>query len=479
MQLMPVISCSGSSGLGTLSKNALLGLFLGCISAFLPPAFAAPVATVEAVDGTVFVTRVAGKRSILATGSSMEVGDTIATEANSYARLRFVDGGEMSVRPSSALVIKSYQFDKQSPDQDNAVLRLLKGGLRTVTGLIGKRGNQDAYRLDGQTATIGIRGTEFIARVCNNDCTSPTLSDAKAKPVSTNQAPNPLVARLAESKGQNFVTAGAGGRQVLVVGAPLYVANKIDVDPLGHALIVFSDETRLVLNGGSQYALTNVRYSARQSENGSMVTDLFKGGLRMVTGLLGKVRPEKVEVRTGVATIGIRGTNFDVVCASSGSQARGDDPTTGGAADCNQALYAQTREGTIEIKSGQHRLLVGKGDTAYIDAPGALPRLLAETPVFLKDLQSPKPEDINVDMNQLFGAPSAGHDQSGLYAEVKEGRISLSQANQQSMIVNAGETAFAGTGGGTLYKLNASPAFIDGDVWLRDMRVDPAACRAQ
>lgn len=456
----------------------VLGFFL-VLGALVDPAFSAPVATVEAVDGTVFVTRVAGKRSILASGSGMEVGDTITTEANSYARLRFVDGGEMSVRPSSALVIQKFEFDKQSPAQDNAVLRLLKGGLRTVTGLIGKRGNQDAYRLDGHTSTIGIRGTEFIARVCSNDCASPAVSNTRTNTLSVNQKANSLVARLAEAQGKNFVTAGDGGRQALTLGAPLYVGNKIDVDPVGHAVIVFSDETRLVLNGGSQYSLTSVRYNAKQPEKGNMVTDLLKGGLRMVTGLLGKVRPDRVEVRTVVATVGIRGTNFDVVCAATGSLARGDDPVAGGAVECDQALYAQTRDGTIEIKSGQHRLLVGKGETAYIDAPGAVPSLLAESPAFLKDLQSPKPEALNIDMNQLFGVPSVGHDQSGLYAEVKEGRISLNQANGQSIFVDAGETAFAGMGGGALYKLNGSPDFIDGDAWLRDMRVDPSACRAQ
>ena len=461
------------------SKSVLAGLFLGFMGALLQPVFAAPVATVEAVDGTVYVTRVTGKRGILATGSGMEVGDTITTERESYARLRFIDGGEMSVRPASALVIQNFQFDTQRPAQDNAVLRLLKGGLRTITGLIGKRGNQDAYRLDGQSSTIGIRGTEFIARVCNNDCASTTASDAKKKTLPSNSAPNTLVARLAESKGKNFVTAAEGARQILTFGAPLYATNKIDIDPLGHAVIVFSDETRLVLNGGSQYVLTNVRYSQKQPEKGSMVTDLFKGGLRMVTGLLGKMRPEKVEVRTAVATVGIRGTNFDVVCATTGSQARGDDPVAGGAVQCDQALYAQTRDGTIEVKSGQHRLLVAKGETAYVDAPGAIPTLLTESPAFLKDMPSPKPEALTVDMNQLFGVPGTGHDQPGLYAEVKEGRISLSQANGQSMIVNAGETAFAGSEGGSLYKLNGSPDFIEGDAWLRDMRVDPSACRAQ
>ena len=42
------------------------------------------------------------------------------------------------------------------------------GGLRAVTGLVGKRGDSDAYKLTMPTATIGIRGTTFGA----DDCTS-------------------------------------------------------------------------------------------------------------------------------------------------------------------------------------------------------------------------------------------------------------------------------------------------------------------
>ena len=38
--------------------------------------------------------------------------------------------------------LEQYQFDKDKPQADNLGMRLLKGGLRSVTGLIGKRGNQ-------------------------------------------------------------------------------------------------------------------------------------------------------------------------------------------------------------------------------------------------------------------------------------------------------------------------------------------------
>ena len=42
--------------------------------------------------------------------------------------------------------------------------------MRTVTGLIGKRGNMDGYRLTTPTAVAGIRGTGFGATFCNQDC---------------------------------------------------------------------------------------------------------------------------------------------------------------------------------------------------------------------------------------------------------------------------------------------------------------------
>src|SRR5690606_28908415 len=44
------------------------------------------------------------------------------------------------------------------------VFRLVKGALRTVTGFIG-RSNRDAYKVNTATATIGIRGTEYTARL--------------------------------------------------------------------------------------------------------------------------------------------------------------------------------------------------------------------------------------------------------------------------------------------------------------------------
>jgi hypothetical protein len=94
----------------------------------------------------------------------------VTTGAGGFVRIEMTDGGEMVLRPDSQLQIESYQYVAEKPTEDNFVFRMFKGGLRTVTGLVGKRGNREAYKLRTETATIGIRGTQFDLRVCAANC---------------------------------------------------------------------------------------------------------------------------------------------------------------------------------------------------------------------------------------------------------------------------------------------------------------------
>lgn len=110
-------------------------------------------------------------RLILARGSKVQEGDIISTEKESYAQIRFSDGAVMTLKPNTSFVIKEHRFSEQEPEKDSSTFSLLKGGLRTVSGLIGKRGNKDAYKLNTATATIGIRGTVFDVDDCATaDC---------------------------------------------------------------------------------------------------------------------------------------------------------------------------------------------------------------------------------------------------------------------------------------------------------------------
>ena len=452
-----------------------------CLCSLILPnaALAESIATVEVTDGTVFVAKTSGKRSIVASGSNVEMGDTITTEKDSYARLRFTDGGEIAIRPASSLLVSNYHFHEFQPRRDHLVMRLLKGGIRNLTGLIGKRGDQNAYRLNGATATIGIRGTDFVARICESDCAQEKKAGESGKKSVVPPSANLIAARLFSAEGQAMVTPMGGKPKALNVGDPVYRGDSVESAAPGFATLMLSDETRIVLNAGSRYTLTSYRYNAKTPDNGNMVTDLIKGGMRVVTGLFGKRQPIKVKFDTITATVGIRGTNFDLVCAPTGSKNQpGFDPAASGPTQCDQALYASTRDGEIELKSGQFKLLVPKGQTGYVDAPGAIPVLLDETPGFMRDSPAPKPELLDIDFPRLFGRDGSNMSEPGLYVEVKEGRIALTQQNGEQIEIDAGETGFAGPEGMDLYKMGTTPSFLDRDAYLRDLHVDPVSCRA-
>ncbi len=124
---------------------------------------AAPVGQVTNLSGPLFALNAEGVRRVLSVGSQVEPGETLITEEKTYAQVRFIDKGVVTLRPGTQFKIESFAFEEKAPEKDSAVFGLLKGALRSVTGLVGKRGNQDAYKMNTATATIGIRGTDYIA----------------------------------------------------------------------------------------------------------------------------------------------------------------------------------------------------------------------------------------------------------------------------------------------------------------------------
>jgi len=122
-------------------------------------ALAAGAGTVTHLSGTLSVQRSDGSVRILSQKSEVNPGDVLTTQRDSYAQINFSDGSSLTMRPNTQISIEQYHFVQDRPQEDNSFLRLVKGGLRTVTGLVGKRGNQDAYKIGTNTATIGIRGS--------------------------------------------------------------------------------------------------------------------------------------------------------------------------------------------------------------------------------------------------------------------------------------------------------------------------------
>jgi hypothetical protein len=143
-------------------------VLVAALAGLLPEAVLA-AGSVTHLSGAVVARRGDGQSQILSVKSEVKEGDVIATAENSYARVKFVDGTEVVLRPSTQMKVNAFKFEEQRPREDSVVLSLLKGGLRSVTGLLAKR-NPNSFRVQAPSATIGIRGTNFGLLYCDNDC---------------------------------------------------------------------------------------------------------------------------------------------------------------------------------------------------------------------------------------------------------------------------------------------------------------------
>ncbi|MGI4719039.1 MAG: FecR family protein [Janthinobacterium lividum] len=148
----------------TARRGAWSALLFAALLVFGNAAWAAQVAGVVArLSGPLLAKKADGSVKVLGLKSEVESGDTLVSEKNTYAQIRFVDNSEITLRPGTTFKIENFAYDQGKPEADQASYSLVKGGLRSITGLMGKR-NKEKFSLKTPNATIGIRGTTFIAQ---------------------------------------------------------------------------------------------------------------------------------------------------------------------------------------------------------------------------------------------------------------------------------------------------------------------------
>jgi len=108
-------------------------------------------------------------------GDVVQAGDLIVTGANGRVQLLMLDGAKLALRPSTRFEIEKFELPGGATAQQtstavsgdgggSSVFRLLEGGMRSITGTIGKNPS-DEYAVKTPVATIGIRGTGWNAAV--------------------------------------------------------------------------------------------------------------------------------------------------------------------------------------------------------------------------------------------------------------------------------------------------------------------------
>ena len=177
------------------------------------------------------VSAVRNERTVtLKTGDEVRTGDTLRVGEASNMQVRFTDDGLVALKPNTIFRIDDYKFEHQA-EKDTSVFSLVKGGMRTITGLIGKL-SRNNYAVKTPTSTIGVRGTFYLVEFCNNSCFFPNgapvpngtyggVTDGRI--VNINQA-----GEREFGKNEFFYVASSNSLPTLLLAPPNFLRDRLD-----------------------------------------------------------------------------------------------------------------------------------------------------------------------------------------------------------------------------------------------------------
>ena len=117
--------------------------------------------TVTTVDEVTGVTE-KGTQTIT-TGTAVFADELVRTGTTGKAQLLFADRTNLAVAPMTEIRLDKYVYDPNGGGQGNVVLVATEGSFRFITGIL----PHEDYTIKTPYATMGVRGTEFIAVICD------------------------------------------------------------------------------------------------------------------------------------------------------------------------------------------------------------------------------------------------------------------------------------------------------------------------
>jgi hypothetical protein len=172
----------------------LLGLVVGTMVAGYAQGQTAGV--VQFVAGDVKLVQSGGNERVARKGVPVSVGDTLQTASGGLAQLKMGDGAIVVVQPGTSLTVAEFHYAGVEDGNEKVRYRLERGGLRAVTGAIGRTHKQN-YLIETPIAHMGVRGTDHESYYF--PATGPVEGDG-AKPGAYNKV----------NTGRTFIRTGAG-----------------------------------------------------------------------------------------------------------------------------------------------------------------------------------------------------------------------------------------------------------------------------
>jgi len=112
------------------------------------------------------------------------------------------------------------------------------------------------------------------------------------------------------SRGEVIALSNGGSRE-LKQGDFIYQNDEIITSNRSFAVLQFVDGAKVTVRPDSTMIIEQYLYAGNDSDAAEL--NLVQGGLRVITGAMAKSNPENYKVRTPVALMGVRGTEFSIM----------------------------------------------------------------------------------------------------------------------------------------------------------------------
>lgn len=186
---------------------------------------------------------------------------------------------------------------------------------------------------------------------------------------SASRAKKQNVGVVIESEGSVIAVDQSKISRKISVGHKVYLGDKVITGEKGYVRLKMIDNAVLDLRCFSimvieEYALNNT--------NRRSILNLLQGSLKKVTGEIGKLAEDVYELKTPIASIGVRGTEYALrVFQSKGC---------GGKLDADDGLYLKVIKGLVDVHNVAGSEVIAKGETAYVPLPTTAPRKIKIKP---------------------------------------------------------------------------------------------------
>lgn len=260
-----------------------------------------------------------------------------------------------------------------------------------------------------------------------------------------------------------------GQTSELAEGSRVKASDTILTDDKGEVLIKTDDDGVILLKPNTKFTIE--AYAAKGNDKDMFAVKLFKGALRGVTGFIGKTAPKHYRLTTTAATIGIRGTDYElqIVEAAQGNLAAGTF------AKVNTGEISMTNRGiSVNVAANQYGLATSNSPPQLLESPPAElfkpSKLDDKTQEMINSLTSNSAENSTLKTKQDAQQLGGGNTESG------ESRIPMNCAGNNPAQQSLDEFIRAYERGDIAYiQRRLDPNMIGYNVFLNSMMEDASA----